>query len=743
MNSFITLHCPQHGSPLHLLPDRAAYRCDSGCQFAVKDQVPRFVPLENYASSFGLQWNTFRTTQLDSHTGLPISKERLTRIAGGSLEIFKGKNVLEAGCGAGRFTEVMLEAGANVFAIDLSVAVEANFKNFLDRPGYIVCQADILAAPVAAEQFDIVVCIGVIQSTPDSKETIIKLCSYLKPRGTLLIDHYSHEYPMTAARIKVRDFLRGKNKYFSLRFIQFMVGALWPLHALSFHFRNAKGVRRFRRRFLSWSPVVDYHDAYPSLGNKLLHQWAILDTHDTLTDHYKHLLGAEEIRSILQSCRMTNIQIDHAGNGVEARASKESPGGRSCQPSFEKDPFPGKAKILFIALGQSSHTQAWIDLLSGSEFNVRLFAAAKGSPPPDWPVKSYIHAPQAGKEDEFRSYLSSGVKGKLGSFANKIARRVGAGPVSSPAIWLAAIIKKWRPDIIHVIGLFDDQGGLFYLHVREKFKLENYGRLIIQLSGGSDMELRRHDPGQRAIIQRALQECACILSDNRANIDYAAALGIPADRFAAIVPVPGAGGIELDDPASATTAPSRRERLILWPKAYECQWSKALPVLEAFRIAWKKTAPFEINLLAVTPDVREWVLSLPEEIRRHCHISPRLPQTEFFTLLKRARVMLAPSLVDGLPNCLIEAMAFGAMPIVSPLATITPVVRQDEHVLFARNLYPDEIAAALVRALEDDALVDRAAQNNLRLVETIANRRTIRKQVIDFYSALLGSPPAR
>ena len=99
--------------------------------------------------------------------------------------------------------------------------------------------------------------------------------------------------------------------------------------------------------------------------------------------------------------------------------------------------------------------------------------------------------------------------------------------------------------------------------------------------------------------------------------------------------------------------------------------------------------------------------------------------------------MLAPSLIDGVPNSLYEAMAFGALPIVSPLETIMPIVKQDKNVLFARNLYPDEIAAALVRAMTDDALVDKVAQNNLRLVEKIANRQTIRKQVIDFYYNLL------
>jgi glycosyltransferase involved in cell wall biosynthesis len=360
-----------------------------------------------------------------------------------------------------------------------------------------------------------------------------------------------------------------------------------------------------------------------------------------------------------------------------------------------------------------------------------------GFPPPTWPVKTYINVPCKEENSESRNYMFSGVKGKSSFYFNKIARRIGLAPVAAPDIWLANIIKTWRPDIIHVIGLFDDQGGLLYLQTRKKFKLEGYGHFVLQLRGGCDMALRRHQPEHVAIIQQALTECEQIICDNRANIQYAGALGIPANKFSAIVPVPGSGGIELGPLSSAVTLPSQRERMILWPKAYECQWSKALPVLEAIQTVWSKVKPFEIHMLAVTPDVYEWFLSMPEEIRRHCHVSRRIPQQEFFSLLKRARIMLAPSLIDGVPNTLYEAMAFGALPIVSPLETITPVVKQGENVLFARNLYPDEIAAALVRAMTDDALVDRAAQNNARLVEKVANRQTIRKQVVDFYGRLL------
>lgn len=53
-------------------------------------------PLHNYASTFGLQWNAYRTTPFVSRTGLAISRERLTRLLGGSLEMVRGKKVVEA-----------------------------------------------------------------------------------------------------------------------------------------------------------------------------------------------------------------------------------------------------------------------------------------------------------------------------------------------------------------------------------------------------------------------------------------------------------------------------------------------------------------------------------------------------------------------------------------------------------------------------------------------------------------------
>src|SRR6187399_2609554 len=68
--------------------------------------IPRFVDAANYATSFGYQWNLFRKEQIDSHNGTTLSTDRFWTETGWTADEMKGKWVLDAGCGAGRFLDV-------------------------------------------------------------------------------------------------------------------------------------------------------------------------------------------------------------------------------------------------------------------------------------------------------------------------------------------------------------------------------------------------------------------------------------------------------------------------------------------------------------------------------------------------------------------------------------------------------------------------------------------------------------
>ncbi len=404
--------------------------------------------------------------------------------------------------------------------------------------------------------------------------------------------------------------------------------------------------------------------------------------------------------------------------------------------SFDTDELLGKPKILFIGPGESSHTHSWIDLLNGADFNVRLFSLPQGSPPCDWPIKTYL-TEYGQREINPSNRLYVFASGKLKRFAKRSAGallRQAWTPDPVIETWLAKIIRHWQPDIIHTLGM--EHAGELYFDVRRKYELNGFGKWVLQLRGGSDLALRRFDPEQTPRIAELLRSCDLLVSDNKQNFCIGRQMGVREDQLATISPVPGTGGIDVDALAARRLGPPSQSKLILWPKAYECPWSKALPVFEALKISGEQIQQFDIHILATTPETEAWYLALPPEVRKVCHMHGRVRREQALELMTRARVMLAPSLVDGVPNSLYEAMAAGALPIVSPLETIKPVVENERNVLFARNLYPDEIAAALQRAMSDDRLVDTVAEQNLPLVRRIANRSAIRPVVVAFYEEL-------
>lgn len=308
--------CPTHRSALAL--EGSTLVCAHSEQFPVIGGIPRFVPAENYAVAFGLQWKRFRKTQLDSYTGTTISIDRARRCIGEELwGTLKGKRVLECGCGAGRFTEVLLGRGACVTSVDLSSAVEANQDNFPQNESHRIAQADILCLPFAPRQFDVVLCLGVIQHTPDPERTIAALYEQVTPGGTLVIDHYTYYlvwYLKTAPLF--RAVMRRVSPERGMAWTESLVGFFWPLH------RMARAFPPMRMVLNRISPVIDYYRLYPTLNETLLWEWALLDTHDSLTDHYKHRRTRGQIRNTLETLRLTDIWCERGGNGVEARGKR-------------------------------------------------------------------------------------------------------------------------------------------------------------------------------------------------------------------------------------------------------------------------------------------------------------------------------------------------------------------------------------------------------------------------------------
>lgn len=250
--------------------------------YPVVGSIPRFVPSENYAGSFGFQWNRFRKTQLDSHTGLPLSRDRFLFSTGWDPAELRGARVLDVGCGAGRFAEVALACGAIVVAVDYSSAVDACRENLRSSGGLEVVQADIYQLPFAPESFGYVYCLGVLQHTPDVREAFLALARQVRLGGRLAVDVYpklwlNALWPKYWMRPWTRRMERGR--LFAL--VEAMVRSLLPISV-------AIGKIPLVGRKLRYAiPVANHGPDFPLMPEQV-REWAVLNTFDMLAPAHDH-----------------------------------------------------------------------------------------------------------------------------------------------------------------------------------------------------------------------------------------------------------------------------------------------------------------------------------------------------------------------------------------------------------------------------------------------------------------------
>lgn len=284
--------------------------CDA--RYPVVNGVPRFVGEEHYAHSFGMQWNRHRRTQLDSHTGLPLSRNRLFQVTGWDQDL-RGQTILEAGSGAGRFTEVLAGTGADILSFDLSTAVEANFTNNGRFANVLIFQADMSAIPVRRFSMDKVLCLGVLQHTPDPATSFRLLAECVRSGGELVIDVYSARLRSVISwKYALRPFTRRMNKDLLYRLIVRAAPLLVPLSARLHRWLGRAGPRLL--------PIVQYeHLGLPPALNR---EWAVLDTFDMYAPAHDYPQTRRTVQEWYRDVGFVDVTVAYGPNGIIARGRR-------------------------------------------------------------------------------------------------------------------------------------------------------------------------------------------------------------------------------------------------------------------------------------------------------------------------------------------------------------------------------------------------------------------------------------
>lgn len=282
-------------------------RCDGcGASFPIAGGIPRFVrPEQDYCANFGFQWQKWRTLQIDRLSGHDLSESRFLADSRWPKDWLKGKLILDAGCGAGRFSDVARAHGAHVVAVDISDAINAcrdTTTNAGDsNGGRVDCiQASLFDLPLKPGIFDAVYCMGVIQHTPDPAKLMATLPAMLKPGGRIAYNFYEEglwrrlQFIKYALRLVTPHLSVG----FNLGLSRFLVALFYPLTRLLAPIPKLHILNHF-------IPIAAVHDRH--LDAEQQYAWTLLDTFDWYGARFEKRQHHDHVAATLEQVGMTDV----------------------------------------------------------------------------------------------------------------------------------------------------------------------------------------------------------------------------------------------------------------------------------------------------------------------------------------------------------------------------------------------------------------------------------------------------
>ena len=275
-----------------------------GTSYPIVRGIPRFVDQENYASSFGYEWNRWPRVQFeDENAGRPMAGhttrmwEIITEVEGG----LEGQTIVEFGCGPGRFLDVVRRKGGRAVGIDLSQAVEAARQNFAHDPDVLIVQGDIYDPPFREGMADGGYTIGVLHHTPSPARGLRALVQTVKRGGWVACCVYPKGgfYDLKSVA-RARRVNHALDKVFGYRaalaYSYLSAYLLTPLMMKGQRIgRLADLLGRVER---NWLVTLNLPDA----------RWRVLDIFDAITPAIATAHTNDEVRGWFESTQARNIR---------------------------------------------------------------------------------------------------------------------------------------------------------------------------------------------------------------------------------------------------------------------------------------------------------------------------------------------------------------------------------------------------------------------------------------------------
>lgn len=389
-------------------------------------------------------------------------------------------------------------------------------------------------------------------------------------------------------------------------------------------------------------------------------------------------------------------------------------------------------RILFVAIPNNVHSARWINQIAEQGWDLHVFPCYEGVLHPKFRnVTTYYIA-----DAQPNPLVKSRVVWPLRKGGDRLRYISSKFPPRwfSRAAWLARIIRRIKPDLIHTLE-FQRAG---YLTLEAKAMFEGRFPPWMTSNWGSDIYLFGPLSKHREKIKAILSSCDYYSSECHRDVELAREYGFRGEAWPV---VPAAGGFNLEELRQYRQPGPPSSRRLIALKGYQHWAGRALAGLRAVELCADllKSRGYSFAVYLANPDVQ-----LAAE---RVSVATGLPledltsgsREDVLRMHGRARASIGLSISDGLSTSALEALVMGSLPIQSNTSCLTELVRDGEGALMVPPEDPSEIAAAIRRAVTDDELVDRAAELNTRIASERLSEEIVQSQVVAMYRKVAAS----
>jgi glycosyltransferase involved in cell wall biosynthesis len=362
-------------------------------------------------------------------------------------------------------------------------------------------------------------------------------------------------------------------------------------------------------------------------------------------------------------------------------------------------------------------------------------------------ISTYVcdHIPGLASFNILNVAFSNSTSDGTNPFGRKLIQRLGRplrvlraiiGPLSlnAPQKRFLKMVESIIPDLVHAQRI-PFEGLLSQVTPK-------HIPLIVSIWGNDITLHAKGSPIMAAATRRVLQRADALIADTHRDIHLGKEWGLRKDAKTLVIP--GAGGIQIENfkPENLTNdLPEElpEEPIIVNPRGQRpgsLRQDIFFHAIKYFVLSGSRGIFVCPSLLG---DEQSHNLILKLGIHDRVFLWPKLTQAQLWHLFSKSSVYASPSIHDGTPNSMLEAMALGCFPVTGNIESMREWITHGENGLLVNAKDAKVMANAFVQAINDSALRHRAVKINSELIAERANYSENMKAVRDLYILVVKS----